>query len=163
MNPPETPQSSYEFEIFADYYQIYLQDESAEGNLFTSWNKEAIDNLFAIAPGIIGIGTVRNSDVPLKVIITKSRPLHDNFVDWDHIIEVSMQIPSGKIIIASPSDYLPDAARILVEPGTYRARIYYGKLESISEDGLEGDDHYQVVLWPEAYKSPDILKQRRVP
>ena len=74
-----------------------------------------------------------------------------------------MQVPSGKIIIASPSDYLPDAARILVEPGTYRARIYYGKLESISEDGLEGDDHYQVVLWPEAYKSPDILKQRRVP
>ena len=31
----------------------------------------------------------------------------------------------------------------------YRARIYYGGLNSLSEDGLEGDDHYRVVLWPD--------------
>ena len=29
----------------------------------------------------------------------------------------------------------------------YRARIYYGDLNSLSDDGLDGDDHYKVALW----------------
>ena len=41
-----------------------------------------------------------------------------------------------------------DAARIAVVPGTYRARISYGSLDKLSTDGLDGEDHYLVQLWP---------------
>ena len=33
-------------------------------------------------------------------------------------------------------EYFPDAARIEPAPGSYRARIYYGGLSSLSQDGL---------------------------
>jgi hypothetical protein len=63
-------------------------------------------------------------------------------------MECSIEIPSGKIVVAGCTDYFPDAARIPVKPGNYRARIYYGDLNSLSEDGLDGGDHYKIVLWP---------------
>jgi len=43
-------------------------------------------------------------------------------------------VPSGRIIIAGCTDYLPDAARITVQPGTYKVRIYYGALDSVDEE-----------------------------
>lgn len=162
MASPGMPQSSYELTIFADYFQIYLQDELAQGDLSESWTQEAIDNFFAVAPGTIGMSTARNMDVPLSVHITTSRPLYDDFSSWDQVIEASIDVPSGKIVVMGTTDYLPDALRIPVEPGTYRARIYSGDLESLSEDGLEGDDHYQVIIWPEAPSTPVVLKQRHI-
>ena len=44
----------------------------------------------------------------------------------------------------------------------YRARIYYGKLDALSEDGLEGEDHYRVVLWPGDPTPPVVLKAAAV-
>jgi hypothetical protein len=54
----------FEFKLFADYFQFYLQDERAGGDLSESWTQEAVDRLLATAPGTIGVGTVRNMDVP---------------------------------------------------------------------------------------------------
>jgi hypothetical protein len=45
-------------------------------------------------------------------------------------------------------------------PGVYRARVFYGKLASLSDDGLEGDDHYRIILWPGSPSTPVVLKQR---
>ena len=148
-------------EILADYYQFYLQDEKVDGNLSDSWDQDAFDRLLAMAPGIIGVGTVRNTTVPVVVEIHESEPTED-FDEWDHVNECSIEIESGKILIAGCNDYFPDAARIEVEPGCYRARIYYGQLDSLSEDGLDGDDHYKIILWRAAYAEPKILKQRAV-
>lgn len=30
------------FKLFADYFQFYIQDEDADGNLSDSWNDEAV-------------------------------------------------------------------------------------------------------------------------
>jgi hypothetical protein len=56
-------------------------------------------------------------------------------------------VTSGRLVVAGCTDYFPDAARIDVPPGSYRARIYSGNLNSLSDDGLDGDDHYRVALW----------------
>ena len=151
----------YSFELFADYYQLYLQDEQVDGNLGDSWDQDAVDRLLALAPGTIGVGTVRNMTVPVVVEVHESEPSED-FDQWDHVNECSIEIESGKIVIAGCTDYFPGAAHIEVEPGCYRARIYYGQLDSLSEDGLDGDDHYKIVLWRAAYAEPVILKQRVV-
>ena len=149
----------FEYELFADYFQFYLQDESAEGNLGESWTEEAIARLLALAPGTIGVGTVRNMNVAVTVEVLDAEPASD-LDSWDHVTECSLEVPTGRIVIAGCTDYFPDAARIEVEPGNYRARISYGSLETLSEDGLEGDDRYRVQLWQATAIEPRVLKQR---
>src|SRR5262245_38672877 len=60
---------SAELSLFADYFQFYIQDEAVVGDLSQSWGEEATSRLLAIAPGTIGIGTVRNMDVPVVIEI----------------------------------------------------------------------------------------------
>jgi hypothetical protein len=117
----------YELDLFADYYQFYLQDEQADGDLSDSWTEQATTDLFALTLGTIGIGTVSNSDVPATVEVHNSEPEHD-FDEWDRIIECSIDVPSGRIVVAGCTDYFPDAARISVEPGVYQARVFMANL-----------------------------------
>lgn len=149
----------YEFELFADYHQFYLQDEAADGDLSESWTEQAVETLLALAPGTIGVGTVRNMEVPVTVEVHDSEP-EENFALWEQINECSINVSSGKIVVAGCTDYFPDAARILVEPETYRARVFYGDLDTLSEDGLDGDDKYKVALWCGEAIEPRVIKQR---
>ena len=83
--------------------------------------------------------------------------------DWDQVNECDIDVPSGKIVVAGCTDYFPEAARIEVQPGHYRARIYYGNLNSLSHDGLDGDDQYKVVLWLSEIVGVRVIKRRSVP
>ena len=149
----------YEFELFADYHQFYLQDEKADGDLSDSWTEQATENLLALALGTIGVGTVRDMDVPVTIEVHDSEPKEDLTL-WEQINECSIDVPSGRIVVAGSTDYFPDAARISVEPGTYRARIYYSELDTLSEDGLDGDDKYKVALWRGEEIEPRVIKRR---
>jgi hypothetical protein len=149
----------FEFSLFADYFQFYLQDESVKGDLSESWIQEAVDRLLAIAPGMIGVGTVRNMNVPVVVEIAEVAP-DDDMTQWDQVNECDLEVQSGRVVIAGCTDYYPDAARIELSPGPYRARVYYGKLNALSADGLEGDDHYKVVLWSAVPGPLKVIKQR---
>lgn len=149
----------FEYELLADYFQFYLQDESAEGNLGERWTEEAVARLLAVAPGAVGVGTVRNMNVPVTVEVLDAEPDSD-LESWDHVTECSLEAPTGRIVIAGCTDYFPDAARIEVKPGTHRLRISYGSLQSLSEDGLDGDDRYRVQLWQAPEIEPRVLKRR---
>lgn len=119
----------FEYKLFADYFQFYLQDESAIGDLSDSWTQEAVDRLLAIAPGTIGVGTVRNMTVPVAVELSDAEPTEDS-ANWDHVNECNLEVQSGRIVVAGCTDYFPEAARIDLPPGSYRARIYYGNLDA---------------------------------
>jgi hypothetical protein len=149
----------HHFDLFADYHQFYLQDELVEGNLGDSWTPEATWRLLALAPGTVGVGTVRNMTVPVDIEV-HDRPLDERLDAWDQVNECSIQVDSGRIVIAGCTDYFPDAARIVVKAGAYRVRVYYGKLDSLSPDGLDGEDHYRLVMWPSAPGPVVVLKQR---
>jgi hypothetical protein len=152
----------FEYQLFADYYQFYLQDESVSGDLSNSWTEEAVNRLLAVAPGTLGVGTVRNMTVPVVVEVSDREPDEDT-TGWDQVNECTLEVPSGRIVVAGCTDYFPDAARIDVSPGTYKARLYYGNLSALGEDGLKGDDRYQVVLWPGSPGPLRVIKQRSLP
>jgi hypothetical protein len=151
--------SSNHFTLFADYFQFYLQDESADGNLSESWNEEAVTRLLAVAPGTVGVGTVRNMDVPVSIEVLDSAPPLE-LEQSDHVVECTILVQGSRIVVAGCTDYFPDAARIEVAPGTYRVRVGYEGLASISEDGLSGNDSYKLQLWQAAAIEPRVLKQR---
>ena len=149
----------FEYKLVADYHQFYLQDESAMGDLSDSWTQQAVDRLLALAPGTIGVGTVRDMTVPVVVEVSDTEPVEDT-TTWDQVNECTLDVQSGRIVIAGCTDYFPDAARIEVSPRSYRARLYYGNLDALSDDGLDGDDHCKVVLWHAAPGPLKVLKQR---
>jgi hypothetical protein len=150
--------ASYSYTLFADYFQFYLQDEDADGDLSDSWTEQATRDLLAVTVGTIGVGTVRNMDVPVEVEIHDSEPVYDAN-EWDHIVECGFDVPSGKIVIAGCTDYFPDAARIHISPGSYRGRVHYGNLNSLSKDALDGEDHYKIALWQSGDQSIRVIKR----
>ncbi len=152
------PLISYTLNLFADYHQFYLQDEQAETDTPDDWGKQLTTQMIAVDPGIVGIGTARNLTVPVRVDLLDTRP-DDDFDGWDHVAEASLDASSGQIVIAGCVDYFPEAKRLPVSPGSYRVRVYYGGLNTLREDGLDGEDHYHVVLWPEKHQSPQVLKK----
>jgi hypothetical protein len=152
---------SHDFTIFADYFQFYIQDEPADGDLSEAWSDEAVARLLAVAPGVVGIGTVRNMDVPVSIEILDKEPIL-TLSSWDHVVECSMSVQSGRIVVAGCTDYFPDAVRIEVAPGTYRVRVRYSGLNSLSPDGLDGDDRYRLELWQAPAIVPTVIKQRAV-
>ncbi|MES2379787.1 MAG: hypothetical protein V4538_02015 [Bacteroidota bacterium] len=136
-------------ELFADYFQFYIQDEKVDGDLGDKWTTEAVEQLLATADGTIGVGTVRNMYVPVTIKTFDIEPpfLTDNENVIVQINECDIEISSGKIVIAGCTDYFPEAKRIELKNGIYRARLYYGNLDKISDDGLDGDDFYEIHLW----------------
>jgi hypothetical protein len=150
---------SFKFSLFADYFQFFIQDEAASGDLSQSWNAEATARMLAVAPGTIGIRTVRNMHVPVSLEIHDQEPSGDSS-EWDHVVECTLDVRSGRAVIAGCTDYLPDAAHIELAPGHYRARVSYGALDAVSQDGLRGDDHYRVQLWLGPPISARVVKPR---
>lgn len=149
---------NYEYSIFADYFQFYIEDENSLIDTSVVWIELAFKDFMAVAPGFIAIATVRNMDVPVEVEVIDSE-LPENLDKWDHVTECSLSIPSGRLVIRGCTDYYPDAERIHLTPGNYRIRIYYGGLDTVSVNNLEGNDHYRIVMWQGEYLSPGVVKR----
>jgi hypothetical protein len=150
--------TKHNFEIFADYFQFYLQDETLNCDMGDSWTEEALNNLLAVSPEMVGVGTVRNMVIPVEIAISAIAP-EDDLSQYDKVNECSIELPSGRLVVSGTTDYFPDAPRIPVKPGTYRVRVYYKNLDKISPNGLEGKDSYKIVLWPQTpYMAIEKLK-----
>src|SRR6267142_35118 len=151
----------FQYDIFADYHQFYLQDDDQSfGNLSQAWTQEATDRLLAVAPHVIGVGTVRNVTVPVSIAVHQSRPKIEE-AEWDHITTASLRIDTGRIVVAGCTDYYPDAARIEVQSGVYEVIVCYRNLASLSSDGLDGEDSYHVHLFPGCEIRPATIKERK--
>lgn len=150
---------THNFVLFADFHQICLQDEFANKNLSGNWTDDAEREMLAWTSNAIGVRTFSDKFVPVIVQILEGAPAQVDFDAWDHINECSLEVPSGKIVIAGSSDHLPSANRILVEPGTYRARIFYSN--TIPEGDVKSQDHYRIDLWPALLKAKQVFKQKR--
>ena len=136
-------------EIFADYNQIYLHDESVEADFADKWDDDALKNMAVVIDGAIGFATARNMTVPLEIFFCESeQPL--DLDAWEHAVSCGVELGSGSLVVRGPSDYLADAKRINVKRGYYAAHLLFKGLNTLSEDDLEGDDYYRVVLWPSA-------------
>jgi len=150
---------SHRLRLFADYHQFYLQDEAAQGDLSNAWDQAAMDRMLAVSSGVVGIGTARDMEVDVTIEFHASAPPLDLAVA-DHVVEASLVVMRGPLVVAGCTDYRPDAARFALAPGTYRVRLSVRGLDTISEDGLDGQDHYCVQLWQAPSIEPTVLRQR---
>ena len=135
-----------ELTIFADYHQFYIQDDDDRfGDLSEAWTEEATKNLLAVSDRVVGIGTVRNSDV--AVVLETCGELPELAPDqWDRINKTALECETGRLVVAGCTDYFPDAFRLEVEPGTYDLLVGYRNLDAVSPNALEGDDSYHLFI-----------------
>ncbi|NTG20697.1 hypothetical protein G6L00_09670 [Agrobacterium rhizogenes] len=136
----------YQGNLFADYFQIYLRDEG-HPDLPDDYTDHTIARRLAAGPYAIILHTVRNMTVPVRVEWHDRRPSPD-LDAYQHVVEARFNCPSGQLVLAGLTDYDPTASRLAVRAGPLGVRASFSGLDTLSEDGLEGDDHYLVQLWP---------------
>lgn len=148
------------YSLYADYYQFYLQAAGADPAPDTGardfWSKEALERKLAVVAGIIGVSTLRYDTEPVQVEVHERDP-GVALEKWDHVVEGSLAVPSGSILIDGCLSLSEDSPRIPVAPGSYRVRVMSGGLGTVVSD-QEGEDHYRVVMWPKDYEPPRVLK-----
>ena len=92
--------------------------------------------------------------VPVTLKVYNREPeIKDELESVDQINECDLEMNSENLVISGSTDYLPEAKRIKIGKGIFRVRIYYRNVHSISEDGLNGDDSYEIHLWPSKEKA----------
>ena len=148
----------HKFTILADYFQFVLMDEKSEDDFSIIWTEDAIDRMLAVGSNAVCPGTLRNVDVAVEIEVLRS-PAAIDLAEWDHAVEASIIIPSGKLVVMGCTGYLPDATRIAVLPGTYQLISLAGGLETIRSDGGPADDIYRVYLWPAQQRNPPLIKR----
>ncbi|MQB45341.1 hypothetical protein [Rhizobium sp. ICMP 5592] len=135
----------YRGNLFADYFQIYLRDET-HPDLPDDYTDEVIARRLAAGPYAIILHTARNMTVLVCVEWHDQCPALD-LDAYQHVAEAGFHCPSGQLMLAGLTDYGPTAPRLAVKAGALGMRVNMSGLDTLSEDGLDGDDHYLVQLW----------------
>lgn len=149
----------FQGELFADYHQFYLQDTGSRSDASRLWSDEDVEARIVTAPGFLAVSTARNMDVPVRVELHRA-PVSPP-ADADHAVEAAIT-SSGEIAIAGNSDYFPTAARFQAPVGPLRVLVVFTGLGTLSEDGLDGDDRYELHMWPgEPLAAPIVHRQWR--
>ncbi len=144
------------YSIFADYHQFYLWDHEKSPDAPTQYTEEDTVRRIKTGPFVVVVQPERNMDVPVEVEIAVEPPELD-LAAWDHVAEASLDLPSGRLEIHECTGASVDV--LAVPAGTYRVRSHHGGLTTLSEDRLDGDDHYRIVLWPAPFGDLAVLKQ----
>jgi hypothetical protein len=148
------------FKIFADYFQFVLMDESSEDDFSEIWTDEALERMLAVGELAVCPGTLRNIEVDVEVRVVPTEP-SINVAAHDHVVEGSIEIPTGKLVVMGCTEYLPDAKRIELSPGTYQLLFLVNGVGSIKTEWEPAEDKYTVYLWPGQLRAAKLLKHWR--
>jgi hypothetical protein len=153
--------SRHELTVLADYSTLLIQDDDADlGEPEPTWFDTLVENWINTAPGVIGIGAARPFNVPVTVDVRRAPPADDTELrQADHVTQAGLALTSGRLLI-SMQDTRDKIPRIPLALGDYAVRIYSHGLNTLSEDALEGEDHYHVVLWPTDEDHPAKVLKR---
>jgi hypothetical protein len=151
------PRHRCSLQIGIDYHQFYIWDpETSGGNAPTDWSEQDVANRAKAAPGVVVICPVRNTEVPVEVGIWDREP-HVIFNLWQHVIEAPLAT-TGRIEIDECTSGGSPAA-FSVEPGDYTVRALYHGLDTLSWNGLEGKDFYEIQIWKAPCAALRVLRQ----
>lgn len=148
MTNEAQPTGSQRFELFADYFQFYVQDDDATtGPDGDSWTQDAASTRLACGERFIAVATSRNTEVPVTIDRIAGPPaIH---ADASHVVEADIVVSTGRLVVAGCTDDFNEAARVDVAPGRHRARVSF-RGRSDDEDGMGDHYDYIVELWPTA-------------
>jgi ribosomal protein S18 acetylase RimI-like enzyme len=107
----------YEIHLFADSRQFLLQDD----------HPAALD--------AIAVDTAKHGEIAVTVELHEARPDIDP-AQWEKVDTAFLRIDSTRLVVASSTEFFPEAFRIAMRRGDYEALICHG------------DQRYLVALYP---------------
>ncbi|MDX3540194.1 hypothetical protein PV721_39015 [Streptomyces sp. MB09-01] len=153
-----------DLELFADYFQIHVLDDESEGDLSDVWTEQAVLDGLGVTDGALAIGTDINVTVAVSVHVLTQQPDDDND-DFEHVVEASLNLVSGSLVVLGCTDYFPDAARFDMPAGWTRIRASRRNLAAAAfpdpdcEDEPEDTEEIRLQAWPAPYSQPRIIKR----
>lgn len=155
---------SAELELFADYHQIHLFDDNSVSNLGDAWTEEASQDRLAVADDAMAVGTSVNVNVAVTMQVLEAAP-EDDSAEYDHVVEGSLQVPSGRLVVMGCTDYEPEAARFGIPAGPVRVRAARRTLSEAERLGIDSDDdpatmeRLRLQVWPAPQADPVVIKR----
>ncbi|GLW55989.1 hypothetical protein [Kitasatospora phosalacinea] len=155
-----------ELELFADRFRLRVQDGGADEDLGAAWTERAVTD--GLAPGrrALGIGTAGNADVAVSVQVFDA-PQPADHARFDHVVEATVEVPSGRVAVLGWTDRLQEADRFEVPPGLVRVRVSRSNLAAAAgnDPGAEDFDEQvlervRIQLWPvTADEGPRVVER----
>ncbi|MER7585046.1 hypothetical protein [Kitasatospora sp. NPDC097691] len=152
---------SLKFLIDADHGQFYVQDlepydawmaeHAMDPDLPPAgWTDEAVHvHRIGVEPHSISVGTARDDMVESLITIHTSVPMIESAAE--HIVEVDLAAPTGRLALSSPGVHPEDGPSLTVPAGLLRARVSYIPSDppAVDTNGGPGDHFlYRIDLWP---------------
>ena len=94
--------------------------------------------------------------VPVRVSLHSQEPAFD-LSNYDQAVRASVTLPTGQLQVHECTG--GEVLKWKVTPGTYCALVLFAGLDTLSSDGLEGQDVYHVALWPGEPVPLQVVKQ----
>lgn len=149
---------SYELNLDTDYSQFYLVDGDRELSQSFWLDEEDFFSRIDSSNGVVVIRTERSGVLKVIVDVVDKKPDLGNQDSYDHIVECSIEIKSGNLMIKDCPDF-QTIEDIKLPSGYYRVRICSANLSTVDSD-YSGDDYYRLVLWKEEQMSEkNVVKQ----
>lgn len=151
-------------ELFADYHQIHVMDEESEGDFGDVWTEQTVLDGLGVTDGALAIGTAVNVTVAVSVHVLAEQP-DDDREDFDHVIEASLHLASGRLVVMGCTDYLPDAARFDMPADWIRVRASRRNLAAAvdadvdSSESPDTTEQLRLQAWPALFSAPHIIKR----
>ncbi|MFF4344397.1 hypothetical protein ACFY00_31300 [Kitasatospora sp. NPDC001540] len=150
-----------ELELFADHFRLRLQDGEADEDLGAAWTARAVAD--GLAPGrrALGIGTAGDADVAVSVQVFDA-PQPADHARFDHVVEATIEVPSGRVAVLGGTDHLPDADHFEVPPGLLRVRVSRANPAAAgdSAEQAQARERVRIRLWPvSADEGPRVVKR----
>jgi len=158
------------FEPYADHLQFVLADAEADTGQLDgdTWAKSLEAWRIGVERHAIAVATARYDYVPVIVELLACAPAGPMPDDLDHAVEVDIEVPSGRLTIAGPTQQPKDTDLLQLDPGRYRLRISYaptGNQPARSSETEPGDYlEYRIMMWPvQEAAGVQVLKQGHSP
>jgi hypothetical protein len=133
--------------VFADYSQFYLTDSEHVADWSDLWNDQTVADRLIATPHTIVFGTDRNFTVPVTVFQHATEPaIADLASAADHAVLCGISLLSSTPKLAGCTEYLPEAPSLAIGTGTFG--VLYAAHRLATVDGLDGDDRYDIHIWP---------------
>jgi hypothetical protein len=148
----------HQLKFFTEYYQFYILDKDSKSQTDSDnfWTPQADTDKMAVEEGLLGITVGKYAEIDVEVNVLETQNNGRNFDEFEHIVEASIEIPSGVLLVKDCTGFEVQLA-LQLAPQTYAVRCYSAKLSSIQGD--EGDDFYVIEIWASSKIERKVLKQ----
>lgn len=143
------------FEPYADHLQFVLSDPDADMGQFDedTWVKSLEEWRIGVERHAVTVATARYDYVPVVFELLARAPADAVPDDVDHAVEADIELASGKLTIAGPTQAAKEDQLLQLDPGRYRLRISYAPTDYRPvgpEPGHMPGDYleYRIMMWP---------------